>query len=211
MREVACGNPGSRRGRRVRTHTNPLKRFPNLEPPDWSEVFEDPSRPFFLEFGSSKGVFLLGHARNHPSANILGTEVRKPLVDRLEKIIRETPIRNAAVVYGNIAGRIAEFTPGGRIAGVYILFPDPWPKKRHRKRRIVQPELLEELESLMDPGAGIELMTDHAGMAEWIEEVFAESEAFRGASPLPLPARSHWQIHCDTTARPYRRFRYERV
>ena len=196
--------------RRVRTHTNPLKRFPDLAPPAWGEVFADPALPLVLEFGSAKGEFLAGHARLYPRMNILGVEVRKPLAEAARADIAAAGLVNAGVIYGNIAGRVAEFTPRGRVEAVYVFFPDPWFKKRHAKRRLVQPELLAELAAVMPTGAAINLLTDQEVQRAHITAVFDASPFFRSSPFQDLPLKSAWQEYCDRTARPYHRFRFER-
>jgi tRNA (guanine-N7-)-methyltransferase len=196
---------------RVRTHANPLRRFVDLHPPDWNLVYDDPDRPFALEFGSSKGEFLLRHAALMPHFNILGTEIRKPLVEDLAARIHEAGFRNAHVIFGNIAGRLREFTPTGRLDAVYCFFPDPWPKKRHHKRRVISPALLDELALLMPPGAVLHAMTDHAALHQDLRGVAAEHDAFTEIEPPPLPARSGWEEHCLATARPFNVMAWKRA
>ncbi len=188
---------------RVRTHANPLRRFPDLAPPDWSSVFRDPSRPFALEFGSAKGEFLIAHGTNRPGWNILGTEIRKPVALDAAAAVRASGLGNVLALWGNISGRLAEFTPTGRIDAVYLFFPDPWFKARHHKRRIVQPSLVAELSSLMPRGAMVHVVTDQNPLVEWTRAIFAEAPAFAGIAPPELPASSAWQEHCLRTGRPF--------
>lgn len=191
---------------RVRTHANPLRRFENLEPP----VFPDPTLPFALEFGSSGGSFLLAHAMAFPEMNILGTEIRYPLVESLAARIAERNLMNAHIVYGNIAGRIRDFAPAGVIARVYIFFPDPWPKKKHHKRRVINPALLDELAPLMPDDAAIQIMTDHEDLRVDIVATFEGRSDFREVPFEALPFRSDWEEHCLRTNRKYSRFEYRR-
>lgn len=197
--------------RRVRTHTNPLREFPTLAPPIWEDVFSDPELPFAIEFGSSKGEFLLEHARAIPGMNILGVEVRRPLVEELNAKILTANLKNASVVCGNIRGRFREFTPSGRFEAVYAFFPDPWPKKKHHKRRLIRAETLDELAGVMEMGAKIHVMTDHEMLRADIEEIFSASRDFARIDPIPLPTQSGWQEHCERTQRPYSIFCFERV
>jgi tRNA (guanine-N7-)-methyltransferase len=188
---------------RVRTHANPLRRFLDLAPPDWNLVFDDPDRSFALEFGSSKGEFLLRHAALMPHFNILGAEIRKPLVEDLSARIREAGLRNAHVIYGNVIGRLREFTPTGRIDAVYCFFPDPWPKKRHHKRRVISSAMLDELAELMPPGGVLHLMTDHPALHVDLREVCTRHAGFEEIDPPPLPAQSGWEEHCLATLRSF--------
>ncbi len=196
---------------RVRTHANPLRRFPGLESPAWSEVFSDPARPFALEIGSSKGEFLLEHARRRPEMNILGTEIRAPLVEELRVRIRAESLANAHVIWGNVTDRVEAFTPTGRIDEVFLLFPDPWPKKRHHKRRALSTGFLARLAPLMPPGARVHVKSDHFDLFRDMRDVAAGAGGFRLVDPVELPAKSDWEIHCLRTGRPYSSFCLERA
>ncbi|MEK8023117.1 MAG: tRNA (guanosine(46)-N7)-methyltransferase TrmB [Candidatus Hydrogenedentota bacterium] len=189
--------------KRIRTHANPLRTFPGLEPPAWNEVFADPALPLAIEWGASKGGFLLEHARTRPGMNILGTEVRKPLVEELLEKIGAAQLRNAHVLWGNIAGRIRDFTPNRRIDAAYLFFPDPWPKKRHHKRRVLSTSFLDELALLMPPGSRIYIMTDHEGLHGGILETIASHPAFLFSEGWNLEIRSEWEDHCLRTGRMY--------
>jgi tRNA (guanine-N7-)-methyltransferase len=196
---------------RVRTHANPLRRFPGLEPPAWATVYAEPGHRFALDLGASTGEFLLGFARAMPDWNILGVEVRRPLVERVLDEIHEANLANAHVVYGNIAGRLADFTPTGRIDAVYILFPDPWFKKKHHKRRLLSPAFLAEAGALMRPDARIIAMSDQTELTAWMRENLEADGHFAAVTPTPLPAISAWEEHCRRTQRTYDHLEYARI
>lgn len=188
---------------RVRTHANPLRRFPDLAPPDWPSVFRDPSLPFAIEFGSAKGEFLLAHAVAMPGWNILGTEIRKPVAMDAAAALGASGLTNVLAVWGNVAGRLVDFTPTGRIDAVFVLFPDPWFKARHHKRRLIQSALVAELATLMPSGALLHVLTDQPPLVEWTSDILAASPAFSVVEPRELPARSAWEEHCLRTGRSY--------
>lgn len=196
---------------RVRTHANPLRRFPDLAPPDWPAPFRDPARPFALEFGCAKGEFLVAHARALPGWNILGTEVRKPVALDAMTALARSGLANAVACWGNIAGRLAEFAPCGRIDAAYAFFPDPWFKNRHAKRRLFQEALIGELAALMPPGAILHALTDQVPLGAWMREVVAGCRAFAERPAPELVARSAWEEHCLQTGRPYERMAWVRV
>lgn len=191
--------------KRVRTHANPLRRFPLPDPPEW----KDPTLPFALEFGSSGGKFLIEHAALWPEMNILGAEIREPLVLHLSEKIKD--LQNAYVLWGNIAGQIRDYVPSGVIQKVYIFFPDPWPKKKHHKRRVINSNLLDELAPLMPENSEIHVMTDHEDLFADIVSVFMGRSDFHSVSPVDLPVRSDWEDHCILTARPYQKLLYVRT
>jgi len=196
--------------RRVRTHTNPLKRF-SIEVPDWPNVFEDPKLPFALEFGSSKGEFLIRHAELFPKMNILGTEIRLPLVSSVKEKIKSLGLGNAHILYGNIANRIEDFIPCGRIDRVYIFFPDPWPKKRHFKRRLITSELLLKLSQFMQKDSGIFIRTDHYSLFDSIMSACnSVSNSFVISEEPSLPIISAWEEHCLRTDRHFNKIYLKR-
>lgn len=197
--------------RRVRTHANPMKLFPGLEPPDWKEIYADSSKPFDLEIGTSKGEFLLEYSEKHPERNILGVEVREPLVLHLQKKIDSVGRDNAWVIFGNILGRLDEFTPTGRIENLFLFFPDPWPKKRHHKRRVLGLKLVHEIAPLMPPGGAIHFMTDHVQLFDETVAEMKRQEMFEDDGDVSLLAKSQWQKFCEKTQRPFRSTCYRRT
>lgn len=203
--------------RRVRTHVNPLASRGPVVPPDWGKVFPRVENPWVVEFGPGKGRFLLAHAEALPGYNIVGIEVRKPLVERLAEKIRGRNLDNAFVYWGNVAPGLPHFFPPGVVETCYALFPDPWAKRRHEKRRLFAGDFLDRLAPALRPGAEFRIATDQAFLAEWILHRFEthpawENVAGRGrlASERAAPFRSAWEDHCLRTGRPvfWMRFRF---
>jgi len=161
--------------RRVRQHVNPLSsKYANpASAPDWQTVFEDPQRPLHLDIGCAKGDFVREMAQQVPEWNFLGLEIREPLVERAllrhEKAVQAGAARNLHFIFCNANNSLKPVLsnyPGG-LQRVSIQFPDPWFKKRHQKRRVVQPELVEVLAELMPADGWVWLQSD-------IEEVCME-------------------------------------
>ena len=170
--------------RRVRQHVNPLSNK-YAEPaiaPEWSEVFADLQRPLHLDIGCAKGDFVREMARLVPDWNFLGLEIREPLVERaLMKRDRDDQ-RNLHFVFCNANNSLETLLsswPGGcPLQRVSIQFPDPWFKKRHQKRRVVQPELVEQLVKLMPVGAWVWLQSDIEEVSVEMCDRFDENSAF---------------------------------
>ncbi|PZO22961.1 MAG: tRNA (guanosine(46)-N7)-methyltransferase TrmB [Leptolyngbya foveolarum] len=185
--------------RRVRQHVNPLssKYAESAIAPNWSDVFADVQRPLHLDIGCAKGDFVREMAQLVPDWNFLGIEIREPLVERaLMKRDRDEQ-HNLHFVFCNANNSLETLLsswPGGcPLQRVSIQFPDPWFKKRHQKRRVVQPELVEQLAKLMPVGAWVWLQSDIEEVCEEMCDRFDENSDFMRAgngwlaeSPFPV-------------------------
>jgi tRNA (guanine-N7-)-methyltransferase len=118
-------------------------------------------KPLELEIGSGKGTFLLAESGARPEVNFLGIEYARRYwifaADRLRRAGRT----NARVVLAEAGAFVRDFLEGESLSAVHLYFPDPWPKTRHRRRRLFQPPFLAELASKLKPGARLSLATDH--------------------------------------------------
>ena len=131
-----------------------------LAPLDMATLFGN-ANPVVLEIGSGKGRFLLATAMERPDVNVLGIE--KSL--HYHRVIRDRflkrDLRNIRLINHDAFVVLQKMLPDASIAEVHIYFPDPWPKKRERKRRIIRPEVLAEIRRvLVEGGSGI-YVTDH--------------------------------------------------
>jgi len=161
LAKIASGESGLGK---VRQHVNPLApgfREP-IPTPDWQRVYADASRPLHIDMGCGKGRMLLEMAKLQPHRNFLGVEIREPLVVRADRWVREEGLRNLHYVSGNINVSLKSVLASypGALDLVSVLMPDPWFKKRHKKRRLLQPELVEQVAALMKPGARFFVMSD---------------------------------------------------
>ncbi|MCX8065535.1 MAG: tRNA (guanosine(46)-N7)-methyltransferase TrmB [Candidatus Hydrogenedentes bacterium] len=150
---------------RIHQHVNPLENKYLIVPPipNWNEVYKDPNQPLLLDLGSAGGHFLIKMAQTYPNQNFLGIEIRKPLVDRANKWRSEMGLSNLYFFFGQaqvVLKPILESFPKKVLQYVTINFPDPWFKKRHRKRRMVNTELLKTLAEFLQPGGKVFVQTD---------------------------------------------------
>ena len=141
---------------------------------DLSEHFGRPG-PFELEIGSGKGTFLVQEAKVRRDVCLLGCEHMKKYAAYAADRLRRAGLDHARIVGGNAVTLLREHLAGGAFAAVHVYFPDPWPKARHHKRRLVRPDVLPELERVLAPGGVLRIVTDHAEYAAWIEEVLRSS------------------------------------
>ena len=119
----------------------------------------DGSPPLEIDVGCHKGRFLLEMARRFPFANFLGVERQRERVLRTKKKITLEGLNNAEVFHGD-AGEVLSCLPDACADCVHVLFPDPWPKRRHENRRMVDHDFLVEVLRLLKAAGRLRLMTD---------------------------------------------------
>jgi tRNA (guanine-N7-)-methyltransferase len=168
-------------GARFRQHVNPLKRELQVpaEPLDWSSAFTDPSLPLILDVGCGYGRFLLAFVNNVPGYNALGLEIREPVVDRANRWAENLELqRKVRFVLANATVSVENMlkTFPGPLSLVTIQFPDPHFKRRHHKRRVVQPQLVSAIKALVPQGGRVFLQSDVLEVAENMRDQF-EKEA----------------------------------
>ena len=129
--------------------------------------------PTMLEIGFGMGETTAAIARAHPENNYLGIEVHTPGVGGLLKLIREGGLANLRIIQHDAVEVLAHMIAPASLTGAIIFFPDPWPKKRHHKRRLIQPGFVALLASRLAPGAYLHAATDWEEYAAQILAVFA--------------------------------------
>jgi len=150
---------------RVRQHVNPLSdryRTPTA-PPQWNSIYTDPNRPLLLDIGCARGAFLLEMAQQQPQRNFLGLEIRAALVEDALQKQEQLGLTNLHFMFCNVTPSLPTLLtslPVGVLDQVTIQFPDPWFKKRHQKRRVVQPALVEAIAAALAPGGFVFLQSD---------------------------------------------------
>ena len=147
-----------------------------LRAEDWPRHFGS-HQPLVVEIGFGRGEFLLDLAAREPAQPFLGIEYSRKRVLKLARRLARTDLQNVRLVHAAAEQVLAEGLLDASVARFWINFPDPWPKKRHFRRRLIQPELVELLARRLQPGGLLEIATDHEGYAEWIDEILARSPA----------------------------------
>jgi tRNA (guanine-N7-)-methyltransferase len=127
--------------------------------------------PKILEIGFGMGSATAQIAAAHPENDYLGIEVHTPGVGALMRLLDAGGIGNVRIIQHDAVEVLNHMIAPGALDGIHIYFPDPWPKKRHHKRRLIQPQLLSLLASRLKPGAYLHLATDWQEYAEWMLEV----------------------------------------
>ena len=133
-----------------------------------------------LEIGFGMGEATALIARDFPSTGYLAVEVHKPGIGKLMARVEELALSNIRIIEGDAHPIITTMIPDKSVDGVHLFFPDPWPKKRHNKRRIVNAEFLALIHPKIKDGGFFHIATDWVPYAEYIEEIFAASPLFTG-------------------------------
>ncbi len=162
---------------RVHQHVNPLSPYYRQEPKavDLAADFGDPLLPLHLDIGCARGRFILRMAEASPDWNFLGVEIRESLVDEANRIAAEHGLTNLHYSFCNAMlwlGKLLEAIPAGAVQMITIQFPDPWFKKKHAKRRMVNFELVENAVRKLAVGGQIFIQTDIEFLAAEMFELF---------------------------------------
>lgn len=156
-----------------------------LDPRNW---FDDPSRPFEIEIGSGKGTFLLHQAEANPGTNFLGIEWAKEFWAYAADRVRRRGLRNVRLLHADAVEFLRWRMADGIVRVIHLYFSDPWPKKRHHKRRVVQDRFLEEAWRVLEAGGELRIVTDHDEYWAWMESHFARwAPADRSGRFVRLP------------------------
>lgn len=140
-----------------------------------SEVYDVPDHtPFDLEIGTGNGTHFTHLTEKNPDRIYMGLELKfKTLVQSIRRSVRAGCINSRMAKFR--AEQVSELFDFGEINNVYIHFPDPWPKKRHHKNRLIQPEFLGNLNSVMASGSLVEFKTDNCEYFKWATHYFRSS------------------------------------
>ena len=139
-----------------------------VDPDTW---FARTGHPTIVEIGSGTGTSTAAMAPLEADYNIIAVEIYRPGLAKLLGAIVRGEIENIRLIRGDGVEVLRHMIAPDSLAGLRLFFPDPWPKKRHHKRRIVQSGTLNLIASRLQPGGVLHIATDHADYAEWIEEL----------------------------------------
>jgi tRNA (guanine-N7-)-methyltransferase len=144
--------------------------------------------PLVLEIGSGMGETTAAIAQARPDADFIAVEVHGPVVGSLLNRIHESELKNLRVIRHDAVEVLEKMIPDRGLAAIHLFFPDPWPKKRHHKRRLVQPEFASLAARKLAPGGTLHAATDWSDYAQHMERVFLD-EALLEPAPSGFAAR----------------------
>jgi len=154
-----------------------------------NEIFPDKSQTI-LEIGSGMGEATAQIALNNLDTGYVAVEMHKPGLAALLLLIMEKQITNIKMIREDATYLLANFIPDGSLDGIHLLFPDPWPKNRQHKRRIVQDDFIELIARKLKPKGFIHIATDWQPYAQWIKAKFDNNSQFSGG----IVARPSWRV-----------------
>jgi tRNA (guanine-N7-)-methyltransferase len=150
--------------------------------PDWQAKFGNP-HPLKLEIGFGMGSFLIDMAAQEPQTNFIGMDFYHKGIRKLMTRKSKLQLENIRVAYGDVRFKIPLLFKDGELETVYINFPDPWPKKRHTKRRLIKPDFVKLIGQKIAPGGHIFLATDFETYAMEMLEHFNSEPLFQNQDP----------------------------
>ena len=167
----------------MRQHVNPLsKYFQEIDSiPKIDQIFKNSALPTHLDIGCASGEFLFQLAENNKNWNYLGVEIREKLIIKAKHKLKEKDIDNLYFIFGNadnlLKNWIAQY-PHRMLESASINFPDPWFKKKHHKRRIIQTEFLNRLSLIMSNKSLLFLKSDVEELHQYMNAVISNSLIF---------------------------------
>lgn len=171
----------------------------------WPALFGN-DRPVELEIGSGKGLFLVNAAKRDPLRNFLGVEFANDYAHMAAARVVKNDLANVRVIRADARWLIRERVPRESLAAVHLYFPDPWWKKRHRRRRIFSDEFVNDLARVLIPGGDFQLATD---LEEYFQEMTAILETHPEFLPQPTPVPKPPEHDLDYLTNFERKYRIE--
>ncbi len=153
----------------------------SMEKQNWRNIFGREA-PLVVEIGSGMGETTAAIAKDHPEIDFVAVEVHGPGVGSLLNRIAAEALTNVRIIRHDAREVLEHMVADGALAGLHLFFPDPWPKKRHHKRRLVQPEFAALAARKLAPGGVVHAATDWPEYGEYMTAVFSGEAGFRQAA-----------------------------
>lgn len=155
--------------------------FPGWSHPDVFTV----ERPIIVEYCSGNGAWIAAKAAANPHLNWVAVEKKFERVRKIWNKIKSLQLDNLIVVCGEAYKTTHCYFPASSVSEIYINFPDPWPKQRHAKNRLIQPLFLEQLERILQPNGKVIFVTDDPTYSQHTIETFNKYPGFQSSFPDP--------------------------
>lgn len=156
----------------------------DLQPPLVARDWFGREAPLEIEVGSGKGLFLTAAAINTPSHDFVGIEIGAKYARFAASRLARRGCDNARMISGDALRFLREFVPDQSVAAVHVYFPDPWWKKRHRKRRVMNEGLVADVQRCLVPGGRLHFWTDVEEYFQVTLELLAKSTSLSGPHPV---------------------------
>lgn len=169
--------------KRLRQHTNPLNYRGSYAGPSPRILLGGP--PTELEIGPGLGELLVARAQQDPTVRILGVEVRRPYVDLCNEALDAVGATHARAIYAEAHIDVPTLVEDGSLLCIYFMFADPWFKKRHHKRRVMNLDFARLLARKLRVGGELHWATDNPPLAEEIRSVLEQVESLQHVDEIP--------------------------
>ena len=154
-----------------------------------NQIFPEKTK-VIMEIGSGMGEATAQIAKANPEVGYVAVEMHSPGLAALLILINQMELENIKLIREDATYLLANHIPDNSLDGIHLLFPDPWPKNRQHKRRMVQSEFIEMMGRKLKPGGFIHIATDWQPYADWIKVRFDKSESFSGG----VVDRPSWRV-----------------
>ncbi len=154
-----------------------------------NQIFPEKTK-VIMEIGSGMGEATAQIAKANPEVGYVAVEMHSPGLAALLILINQMELENIRLIREDATYLLANHIPDNSLDGIHLLFPDPWPKNRQHKRRIVQSEFIEMVGRKLKPGGFIHIATDWQPYADWIKVRFDKSDSFSGG----VVERPSWRV-----------------
>ena len=183
-----------------------------LEPIDFQNIFANP-QPVELELGSGDGTFLIEWARRNPNRNFLGVERLLGRLRKIERKARRNNLQNVRAIRIEASYLMKYLIPQKSLWALHIYFPDPWPKRKHWRRRLINPKFCADAARALSSNGVVYLRTDNAEYFAQMRAVFAENRNFSKTETPPELAEVLTDFERDFLAKGIatKRIAYRRV
>lgn len=169
------------------------------------------SAPIVMEIGFGMGIATAEMAEADPSTSLLAIDVHAPGIAALCRQVEERSIPNLRIAKGDVMDLMRDHLAPESLSGARIFFPDPWPKKKHQKRRLISAEFLDLLSGVLRPGSVVHFATDWAEYGEHTLEVFDAHPAFARIDAVPSRPTTGYERAGIRAGRSSQDFAFERL
>lgn len=154
--------------------------------PGWShpDLFGN-DQPVYIEYCSGNGAWVAEKAKANPQYNWVAVERKFERVAKIWSKLKKQNLSNLFIICGNGETVTQHYIPPGSVKGIFINFPDPWPKQRHSKHRIIQPEFVEQMSRCLISDGSVTFVTDDAHFSEWTLGIMNKKALLKSIYPSP--------------------------
>ena len=164
--------------------------------------------PVEVDLGCGKGRFLIAHAAAQPDLNMLGTDIQCGRLQKIRARAERSGLDQLRLLHTDTDYALEYLLPRESVRTFYLFFPDPWPKRKHHRRRLVQPGFMTLIHRTLEPGGVIHIATDHADYFQHIQRVVLADSRFSSVSPFEPPESEKTDFERLFTAKGAPVFRY---